>query len=140
MLSVTMKTKLNASAQEVWDTIKDFNGLPKFMDAIADSTMQGSGVGAVRSLTLQDGGPPIVERLESYDEQARTLSYSIIKSPLPLTQYLAKMEVLDLGGSQCELQWSSTFRAEGASDEEAKKVVEGVYTGGFEGLKKLYGG
>ena len=139
MLNVTMKTKVNASPQQVWDTIKDFNGLPKFIAAIADSTMQGSGVGAVRTLTLQEGGPPIVERLESFDEQARTLSYSIIKSPLPLTQYLATMEVHDLGGSQCELVWSSTFQAVGASDDEAKKVVEGVYTGGFEGLRKIYG-
>ena len=63
MAKVSMMKELNASADEVWKTISDFNGLPKFVAALADSRMEGSGVGAVRTLTLKDGGPPILERI-----------------------------------------------------------------------------
>ena len=138
MLNVSMKTKINASADEVWKTISDFNGLPKFVPALAKSTVEGSGVGAVRKLILKDGGPPIVERLESQDEAARTLSYSILDSPLPVGDYVAVMEVQSVKGEQCELNWSATFNAKGASDAEAKKTIEGIFSGGFDGLKKLY--
>jgi len=139
MTKVSMKTSLNTSAEEVWKAIRDFNGLPKFVSAIIDSKTEGSGVGAVRTLTLQDGGPPIVERLESQDDQTRSLSYSIVKSPLPLDSYLASVEVRDLGENRCEVIWSSSFEPKGATEEEAKKIVEGVYSAAFEGLKELYG-
>ena len=139
MASVSMSTTINTDVVEAWKTISDFNGLPKFISAIATSTMEGSGVGAVRTLTLQDGGQ-IVEKLESCDESALTLSYSIVKSPLPLENYLAIMKLKDLGGGKCELSWSSTFDPKGAPAEEAQGVVTGVYTAGFDGLKQLYGG
>jgi hypothetical protein len=139
MAKVSMKTILNASAEKTWKTVSDFNGLPKFVAAIVDSKMEGFGIGAVRILTLQDGGPPIVEKLESQDDQTHTLSYSIVESPLPLDRYLATVEVRDLGENHCEVVWSSSFEPKGAPEEEAKKIVEGVYSAAFEGLKKLYG-
>jgi hypothetical protein len=140
MATISMKATFNASADEVWKTIKDFNGLPKFIAAITKSDMKGAGIGAVRTLTLATGGPPIAEKLEKLDEKARTLSYSIVESPLPIEKYFATMELKALGKGQCQLNWSSTFEPKGVTEEAAKKVVEGVYNAGFEGLKRLYGG
>lgn len=139
MTKVSMKTSLNAAAEEVWKAISDFNGLPKFVASIVNSKMEGSGIGAVRTLTLQDSGPPIVERLENQDDQNRSLSYSIVESPLPLEDYLATVEVRNLSENHCQVVWSSTFEPKGATEEEAKKIVEGVYSAAFDGLKKLYG-
>lgn len=139
MSKVSMSTRLNASADQVWKVLRDFNGLPVFVAAIKKSTMEGSGVGAVRTLTFEGGGPPVVEKLEKLDDQAKTLSYSIITSPLPLKDYFSTMEVMDVGAGQCELKWYSTFEPKDAPEAEAVKVVEGVYAGGFEGLKKLFG-
>ena len=139
MAKVSMKMSLNAAAEEVWKVIGDFNGLPKFVAAVVDSKTEGSGLGSVRTLTLQDGGPPIVEKLESQDDQRHSLSYSVVESPLPLEGYLATVEVRDLGENRCEVAWSSGFEPKGATEEEAKKIVEGIYSGAFEGLKELYG-
>jgi hypothetical protein len=139
MANVSMSIKIQAPAAKVWKIISDFNGLPKFVPAIVNSTMEGSGVGAVRTLTLGDGGQT-VEQLEGLDEQARSLSYSIVNSPLPLENYLSTMQVRELGGNKCEVVWSSTFKPKGASEAEAKKIVEGVYSLGFDGLKKMFGG
>ncbi|MEJ2226589.1 MAG: SRPBCC family protein [Syntrophobacterales bacterium] len=139
MSKVSMSIRLNASTDQVWKVLRDFNGLPVFVAAIKKSTMEGSGVGAVRTLTFEGGGPPVVEKLEKLDDQAKTLSYSIITSPLPLKDYFSTMEVMDVGSGQCELKWYSTFEPKGAPEAEAVKVVEGVYAGGFEGLQKLFG-
>ncbi|MGA2935873.1 MAG: SRPBCC family protein [Syntrophobacteraceae bacterium] len=139
MSKVSMSTRINASADQVWKVLRDFNGLPAFIDAIKKSTLEGSGVGALRTLTLEGGGPPIVEKLEKFDGQAKTLSYSIVTSPLPLKDYFATVEVIDLGSGQCELKWYSTFEPKDAPEAEAIKTVEGVYSAAFEGLHKLFG-
>ena len=140
MAKVSMQTIIHASADEVWNTIGDFNGLPKFVTAITKSAVEGSGVGAVRNLKLQDSDTPIIERLERLDEKARTLSYSIIKSPLPLADYISTMEVRSLDEKRCELTWWSTFEPRGIPEAEALKIVEGIYSMGFDGLKEIYGG
>ncbi len=139
MTKVSMSTQVNASADKVWKLFRDFNGLPAFIAAIKKSTMEGEGIGALRTLNLEGGGPPIVERLETFDDQAKTLSYSIVTSPLPLSNYVATVEVIDTGPSKCEVRWYSTFEPSGAPEAEAVKVVEGVYSAGFEGLHKLFG-
>jgi mxaD protein len=139
MSKVSMSTRIKASADQVWKVVRDFNGLPAFIAAIKNSTMEGSGIGALRTLTFEGGGPPVVEKLEKFDDQAKTLSYSIVTSPLPVKDYFSTVEIVDLGPGQCEVKWYSTFQPKGAPEAEAVKIVEGVYSGGFEGLKKLFG-
>lgn len=138
MTEVLLSATINAAADEVWKTISDFNGLPKFVAAAAKSTVQGEGVGALRTLTLPDGAE-IVEKLESFDDRARTLSYSIVSGPLPVEGYVSKMKVREMGAGVCEVEWSSTFTPKGASEEDAQKAIEGIYLMGFEGLKKIFG-
>ena len=138
MSSVSMSTPLGAPAAAVWGTIRDFNAFSKFLPLIATSTMNGSGVGAVRNLTLQDGAE-VAERLESFDENQRTLSYRILSAPLPLENYIATMRVEDRPNGRCELQWSSTFEPKGAPEADVKALIEGIYAAGFDGLKKLHG-
>jgi hypothetical protein len=137
MIKVSMTTTIHDSADAVWKTISDFNGLGKYLSMIKSSTMDGSGVGAVRHVTLQDG-TQLSERLVSFDEKARTLSYSIGDSPLPLKDYMSIMKVRDLGNNRCELEWSSTFEPRGASEADAKNLIEGAYSLGFEGLRKIH--
>jgi hypothetical protein len=140
MSKVSMSTVINGPADEVWKLLRDFNGLPRFIAAIAKSTLEGSGVGAVRTLTLDGGGPPILEKLESLDEKAQTLCYSIVTSPLPVDGYFATVELKELGPGKCELHWGSTFEPKGVPEAEAVKIIEGVYAGAFEGLKGIFGG
>ncbi len=139
MTQISKSTTLNASANEVWGTVGDFNGLPKFVPAFSASAMEGDGVGARRTLTLQDGGT-ILESLESLDEEARTLTYAIIESPLPITGYVSTMAVRDLGAGRCEFNWSSNFDVQGAPEAEVVAILEGVYAAGLDGLRQLHGG
>ncbi len=139
MAQVNMKTAIEASADTIWQIVRDYGGNGRYVAAISGIVVEGQGVGAIRTITLQDGAE-LVERLDIFDDDARTLTYSIVKSPLPLADYVATMTVRELAPSRCELQWSSTFEPDGAPEAEAKAIVEGIYGMGFEGLKKLHGG
>jgi len=135
---VFMKTTLKAPADAVWKTVRDFGAPTKYVAAISKSTLEGAGVGARRILDFQ--GSRIVERLESLDDAKRTLTYTIVEGELPFADYLSTMQVRDLGKGRCELAWSCTFEPIGAPEADCKGIIEGVYSAGFAGLKKLHGG
>lgn len=137
MTTVSMKTVIAAPAESVWKTISDFNNLGAFVAAVADSRLEGSGVGCRRILTLQDGAE-LIEKLESLDPAARTLEYSIVSGPLPVDNYRSTMEVKESGPESCEFCWSSSFVPKGVGEAEARETIEGIYNMGFDGLKQLF--
>ncbi len=107
--------------------------------AVEKSTTEGEGEGAVRRLSITGGGT-IIERLESVNDDERRYSYSIVDSPLPVSNYKATISVREQGdGSATVVEWSSEFSPSGASESDAAKVVQGIYDAGFENLKKMFG-
>lgn len=134
MAEVVVKDEIRASAQAVWDLVKDFGGLQRWMDAINSCEVEGEGVGAVRTLGLQ--GASLRERLEAYDEATRTFSYSILDGPLPVQNYVATLKVMDRGADHCGIEWASQYEPAGAPDEQVRGIIQGVYTGGIAAIKK----
>jgi len=149
-LHVVEAVEIKAPAAKVWDTIKDFDGLNKWHPGFsADTLVSGANgqVGAVRKLTVKDG-PSFTEKLLAYDAAAHSYRYSIIESPLPITDYVSKVTVRSLGGGMTKVIWSGTFKRknpadhppEAESDAGALKLVKGVYRGGLDNLKKMLEG
>lgn len=61
--------------------------------------------------------------------------YMITESPLPVTNYISTIKVVKAKEGSTVV-WSSTFIAkQGTADDEAKKVIAGIYTAGLDGLK-----
>ena len=141
---------IKAPPAKVWDAIKDFDGLNKWHPGFsADTLVSGSNghPGAVRKLTVKDG-PSFTEQLLAYDEAGHTYRYKIIESPLPITDYVSKITVRSEGGGMTKVIWSASFKRknpadnppEAESDAGATKLVTGVYRGGLDNLKKMFGG
>ncbi|MFQ5698564.1 MAG: SRPBCC family protein [Myxococcota bacterium] len=141
MAEVKVVENVNCSASEVWELIRDFGAIQKWAGAgIQSCTVEGQGVGAVRTIRVP-GGAEIRERLEAQDDAGRSFSYSIVgESPLPLRDYLSTLRVNEVGDGRCEIDWSSRFEPVGASEEQARGIVEGIYTGGIAGIRKTLGG
>ena len=131
-LSVEREATVDAAPDTVWKLVGNFNALDVWHPAIAASTMKGAGTkaGAVRSLTLGNGAK-ITERLTAYSSVKHSYSYSIITGPLPVKNYASTLTLSPAGEGKTLVRWTSTFDANGASDDEAKKVIEGVYDGGL---------
>ncbi|MFB7555896.1 SRPBCC family protein [Streptomyces brevispora] len=77
----------------------------------------------MRTLTNEEGGV-IVERLESFDESARSYVYSIVQAPFPVTGYRSTLKVIDQGAEGSRVPWSGTFTPDGVSDAEATALFE----------------
>ncbi len=137
MAKINMKTNLNVAADEVWKLIGGFNTLPDWHPAIEKSELEEEG--SMRRLSLTGGGT-IVEKLEQLDDSERVYTYSIIDSPLPVSNYTATIRVKEDGEGKTTVEWSSEFEAKGAAENEAMDVIAGIYQVGFDNLKKIFGG
>lgn len=135
MAKISMSTQLGVSADEAWKMIGGFNALPDWHPAVEASELTEEG--QTRTLSLVGGGQ-IVEKLEKVDDAARTYTYSIVNSPLPVANYTATITVRD-GDDGCVVDWSGEFDALGGTNE-ASDVVSGIYQAGLDNLKKMFGG
>ena len=86
------------------------------------------------------GGAKLVERLEEISPTERLYRYSILESPLPITDYFSEIRVKDNGDGSSTVEWSSDFKVNNASGEtDIVKTVQEVYQAGLDNLTKLYG-
>ena len=137
MVTVKVSERVEASADQVWDLFRDFGGIQRFTSGFEKVEVTGSGIGAVRTITLP-GGAALQERLEAFDERGRKLQYAIVAGPIPVSGYLATLEVKD-EGKACRIDWSSQFEPKGISEEQARGMIEGVYKSGIAGVRKALG-
>ena len=81
MVEVAVEDHIDAPVGKVWDLIADFVGFVATQGLAV--TGEGEGVGMTRTIDMN--GIEVVERLEVCDPQSRTLAYSIVRSPLPMS-------------------------------------------------------
>ncbi|MGU9830869.1 SRPBCC family protein [Pseudomonas sp. LF242] len=133
MATASSVIEVPVSADQVWQLIGGFNTLPDWLPFIVKS--EASDGGRVRHLQTADGGV-VVERLQSFDNVARTYSYTIEQSPFPVSAYLATLQVEALTDASAKVTWSGVFTpAAGTTDAAVEELFAGVYSGGLEALR-----
>ena len=145
-LHVAQTIVIKAPVDAVWAASKDFNGLAKWHPALEkDEILKGTNnePGAVRALSLKGGGT-IKEELVAFSEPMHSFKYKILESPLPVASYVSTFTVKAGKGDTSIIHWSGTFKRKNAADnppddqtdDAAKKVITGIYSGGLASLKK----
>lgn len=129
---------------QVWKTLRDFNGLPDWHPAIAESRIEGDAaadqVGCVRAFRLEDGGF-IRERLLALSDFEFSCTYSILESPMGVDDYVATLKLTPVtDGSRTFAEWSATFDCAREREAELVELIgNGVFQRGFEALKTRFG-
>jgi len=145
MVRVYASSVINAPADRVWTTIRDFNAMPKWHPAIAESRIEANDpsdkVGCVRDFTLKDGGR-VRERLLALSDFDYSCTYSILESPLGVSNYIATLKLTPVtDGNRSLVEWSAEFDCEpGREGALAELIGQGVFQGGFDALKRSFGG
>jgi uncharacterized protein YndB with AHSA1/START domain len=121
-------TVIDAPADQVWDYLRDFNGLPKWTGGIVATSeiedgRSGDQVGSVRSFTLPDG-THLRERLLSHSDTQRAYSYNFEKTPFDVDHYHATLKVSPVtDGAKSFVEWWTTFD----SDRDKIDYWEGFF-------------
>ncbi|HEY7986287.1 MAG TPA: SRPBCC family protein [Methylophilaceae bacterium] len=146
-LKVEESIQIKAPVDKVWAKVSNFNDLGAWHPAIKSTEItsgENNKVGAMRLLTLQDGGT-IKEKLLAYNSKKMTFKYTIIESVLPVTSYVSSVTVVADKDNTSKVIWKASFKrkdlsnkpAAGQDDETAKKTITGIFHAGLDNLKKI---
>jgi hypothetical protein len=129
-----------ASADAVWSLVRDFNSLADWHPAITASELtSGSGeeVGAVRKLTLGDGGI-VVERLLVLDDADRRFTYEFVENPFGARRYVATLRVAPVTDTgEAFVEWWAEYDADAAEEERLTDFfANAVYAAGIGTLRE----
>jgi len=140
VIEVRVEDKIAKPAANVWKLIGGFNDLTNWAPGVNKSELEGQGVGAVRTLTLAQGGT-IKEKLEAHDPAGMSYSYTIVSGPLPVSNYHSTLRVIADGAAACKVEWSSRFEPAGSFPaEKVTKIIDSMYRGGIAAMKTKLGG
>lgn len=145
MIRIYVSTVIDASADNVWSRIRDFNALPHWHPGIADSRIEngeaGDKVGCVRHFHTRDGGT-IRERLLALSDYDYSCTYSILESPMGVENYIATLKLTPVtDGARTFAEWSAEFDCAPERERElSEQIGSGVFQGGFDALKRHFGG
>ncbi len=135
------KYTINAPADKVWDTLKSYDYVEKYLPLVQKTEVQGSGVGATRVCTISqpDGSSgKVFEKIESLDESQKTISISIADGVLPAINAISTTKVNALDGNKTELDLSWTAEPKGISEEDLRNYILPIFKMLAEGLEKLH--
>ena len=144
MVRVYTSSVIDASADAVWNVIRDFNALPAWHPLIADSRIENGQpadkVGCVRAFRMRDGGR-LREQLLSLSDYDFQCTYSILESPMPISDYVATLKLTPVtDGNRVFAEWSAEFECDPARERElAQNIGQGVFQVGFDALKQRFG-
>lgn len=145
MPRVYVSSVIGAPADRVWERVRDFNGLPRWHPAIRESRIENGEpadrVGCVRDFYLQNGDR-IREQLLGLSDYDMFCTYSILESPMPLQNYVATLRLTPVtDGERTFAEWSAEFDcAPEAADDLVAGIGRNVFQGGFDSLKRHFGG
>lgn len=135
---------VRADADAVWAVVRDFNGLPDWHPAIADSAIENDraadSVGCVRSFHLTDGGH-IREQLTGLSDPDRRMDYIILESPMPVSDYRARIEVRPVTEDKASfVAWTAAFEVtDGEPATTRNAIADGVFRAGLAALDEKFG-
>ena len=143
MARVYTSSVIPASVEKVWQRIRDFNALPKWHPRIRESRIENAEpsdkVGCIRNFQLQSGDT-IREQLLGLSDYDMFCTYSILESPMPLSDYVATIRLTKVSdGDQTFAEWSAEFDCEADAEEGLVNGIGGdVFQGGFDALKRHF--
>ncbi len=134
---------VDAPVDKVWAQVRAYNDLPAFLPAIGHSEIvEGvdGQVGAVRRLTLADGGDPFDERLLVLDDPGGTFTYTFTgANPFGVRRYVCTVRVSPVTDSgRSFVEWWAEYDADADQEEELNRTfAQDVFGAGIAGLQKL---
>jgi hypothetical protein len=146
MAKVYRSAVIAAPADKVWELVRDFNALPRWHPAIADSTIEGGlpsdRVGCVRRFTLRGDGGLLREQLLALSDADRSYTYNILISPMPVANYIATIRFTQItAGNKTFAEWWAEFDVtSGPEQATTSDIGDNVFVAGFASIDRLVAG
>jgi hypothetical protein len=137
MIEVEVRRDTDLSADVVWEEIRHFDRVLKWIPGgdTSSITVTGRGIGAVRDIHLSTQGY-VQHRLVAFDDRQRMFSYVLTAGkPIGMQDYVVVATVTPIDDGHCTIRWSGRMTADPSLEDaeigEALKVALGNMTTGI---------
>jgi hypothetical protein len=143
MRKVYVSTVMDHPVEEVWAVFGDFHRIDRWMALVHASEPEGSDqsptIGSVRKLTVGNDRHTTRERLVSYDERNRSMSYELPDTlPFGMADYLGTIRVLPVTDSDSTfIEWYGEYDCDDvAGVPQAEAGLSALYTAFLADLRR----
>lgn len=95
---------LDVPARDAWRVVGDFAGFSRFITGLDHTDMIGEGVRSLRIKHFADGNV-VVEQLNSHDDEAMVMTWSLIHTSFDIGNLWALMRVEPRSDHACTVTW-----------------------------------
>jgi len=128
--------KLNVPADVVWQAIRKIGRLDVWFPFIETCRVKGEGQGALRYMTIANGGGEIKDIIEEIDDSQMRLVYLRPVSPFPVTYYKGTVEVFSSYDGLGIVVWTIEFESKPEDTASVAELVHEAISAGLEGMEK----
>lgn len=123
MATIRQEFHVQASAEAVWDALRDFGAVPQRLAAgfVTDCKLEEDG--AVRALTFANG-VQVRERLVALDDRLRRIAYTAEGGGA--THHNASAEVIAVGENECRFVWTTDLLPDALAPAIQQMMVAGA--------------
>jgi carbon monoxide dehydrogenase subunit G len=107
-MDLTLHVDVAAKPDQVAELLLDFAGLHRWHHGVEGLTVEGKGVGAIRSYRL--GTSDIRERLDEIADDKRSMQFTVLSHPLPVSDFKVRY-VIEEKGAGARVHWHASMSA-----------------------------
>ncbi len=134
-MQVSDTTQINDSSEKIWNTIRSFDEVERYLPIVTKSVVDGSGQGAKRTCDVTMGKQTfkIQETLESFDDSNHSLTISLDEGPIQLKGMKFTFVVKNQGEGKSDLTISTNVE-----NPDAANMAKNIFGITGQGLKKFH--
>ena len=134
-MQVSHSSEINDSGENLWDTLRSFDGVERYLSIVSKTVVEGTGQGAKRICDVDMGSQifQFQETLEVLDDSNHTLVVSLDDGPIQMRGMKFSFVVKSLDNGKSDVTISTNVE-----NPDAASMVENLFAMIGQGLKKFH--
>ena len=134
-MQVSETTEINDSCEKIWNTLRSFDGVERYIPIVTKSVVEGNGQGAKRTCDITMGKQifQVQETLEVLDDSNHSLTISFDEGPIQMKGMKFTFVVKNLGEEKSDFTISTNVE-----NPDAASMAKNIFAITGQGLKKFH--
>lgn len=129
---------IHCHASRLWNLVGQFAGFDAFIPSLTHIEMTGNGVGALRTKFFRDGNR-VVEQLNSREERAMHMTWTMIYNTLGVARLWASIKVEAVGAHCSRATWTIIADPLDTAQVGFEQFVQGFADSALDNVRRLLG-
>jgi hypothetical protein len=134
-MQISHSSEINDSSEKLWNTIRSFDGVERYLKIVSKTVVEGTGQGAKRTCDVNMGSQmfQIQETLEVLDDSNHSLTVSLDDGPIQMRGMKFSFVVASMGDKKSNITISTNVE-----NPDAAGMAQNIFDMIGQGLKNFH--